>query len=167
MGVLAHPHPAPPPVSSILPLSSSSSAPSLSGMSKIRQMLASEAIAVQPIRRVPGEQERRRSDDISATDDALKSGSRTELGKAEGNRAGRAGSSSAFALDDAEAGNRPVTGASPRLSAMPNAGFLAQSIHQDAMGSGLHIEPWSAAISAYRKADAAAYAASASAGMSV
>lgn len=135
-------------------------------MNRIRQMLASEAIAVQPIRRVPGEQERRRSDDVSATDDALKSGQRAELGGAEGNRAGRAGSSK-FALDDAEAGDGPVTGTSPRLSAMPNAGFIAQSIHQDAMGSGLHIEPWSAAINAYRKADAAAYAAGASAGMSV
>ncbi|WP_114856948.1 hypothetical protein [Azospirillum brasilense] len=130
-------------------------------------MLASEAIAVQPIRRVPGEPERRRSDDVSAADDALKSGNRTELGGADGNRAGRAGSSSTFALGDAEAGDRPVTGASPRLSARPNAGFLAQSIHQDAMGSGLHIEPWSAAISAYRKADAAAYATGASAGVSV
>ncbi|WP_244439295.1 hypothetical protein [Azospirillum baldaniorum] len=154
-------------MSSILSLSSASNAQSLSGMSRLRQMLASEAIAVQPIRRVPGEQERRRSDDVSATDDALKSGNRTELGGAEGNRAGRAGSSSKFALDDAESDDRPVTGASPRLSATPNAGFIAQSIHQDAMGSGLHIEPWSTAITAYRKADAAAYAAGTSAGMSV
>ena len=117
-------------------------------------MLASEAIAVQPIRRVPGEQERRRSDDIAAAEDALKSGKRAELGGAEGNRAGRAGSSARFSLDDLEAADGPVTGASPRLSATPNAGFIAQSIHQDAMGSGLHIEPWSAAITAYRKAPA-------------
>ncbi len=130
-------------------------------------MLASEAIAVQPIRRVPGEQERRRSDDIAAAEDALKSGKRAELGGAEGNRAGRAGSSARFSLDDAEAGDGPVSGASPRLSATPNAGFIAQSIHQDAMGSGLHIEPWRAAIAAYRKADAAAYAAGASAGFSI
>ncbi|WP_247894998.1 hypothetical protein [Azospirillum brasilense] len=136
-------------------------------MSRIRQMLASEAIAVLPIRRVPGDEERRRSEDVSTTDDALKSGKRTELGGAQGNRAGRAGSSTKFALDDAEGDDGPVTGASPRLSATPNAAFIAQSIHQDAMGSGLHIEPWSAAITAYRKADAAAYAAGTSAGMSV
>ncbi|NUB16675.1 hypothetical protein GAY28_31910 [Azospirillum brasilense] len=101
-------------------------------------MLASEAIAVQPIRRVPGEPERRRSDDVSAADDALKSGQRTELGGTEGNRTGRAGSSSKFALDDAEADNGPVTGASPRLSATPTAGFIAHRINQAAMGRGLH-----------------------------
>ncbi|MDQ2104711.1 hypothetical protein [Azospirillum isscasi] len=130
-------------------------------------MLASEAIAVQPIRRTPGEQERRQSDDVAATEDALKSGRRAELGGAEGNRTRRTGASARFALDDAEADDGPVTGASSRLSATPNAGFIAQSIHQDAMGNGLHIEPWSAAITAYRKADAAAYATGASAGMSV
>lgn len=130
-------------------------------------MLASEAIAVQPIRRVPGEPVRRASDNVSVTDDALKGGKRAELSGAEGNRAGRAGSSKRFALDDAESDDGPVTGATPRLSATPNAGFIAQSIHQDAMGSGLHIEPWSAAINAYRKADAAAFAVGASAGMSV
>ncbi|NUB13108.1 hypothetical protein GAY28_10510, partial [Azospirillum brasilense] len=57
--------------------------------------------------------------------------------------------------------------AAPRPSARPKPWFSRTIIHPAAMGSGLHIEPWSAAITAYRKADAAAYAAGASAGMSV
>ena len=48
----------------------------------------------------------------------------------------------------------PVNGGPVPLNALPNAGYVAQSIHQEAMGSGLTIEPWSEAIDAYRRADA-------------
>ncbi|WP_448206876.1 hypothetical protein [Azospirillum sp. sgz302134] len=119
-------------------------------------MLASDAAAIQPVRRVPGEQERKRSADVKATEDALQSSKRADLDETGGSRTRRSGASRGFSLNSDE-GEGPVTPGLVPLTATPNAGFVAQSIHQDAMGSGLHIEPWPAAIEAYQKADAAPY----------
>lgn len=124
-----------------------------SGLGKLRQMLASEAIAVQPIRRVPGEQDRKRYEGVEATDDALKGGSRAELDETSGRRARRSESSGGFSLNDTGQ-EGPVTPGPVPMTATPSAPFVAQSIHQEAMGTGLHIEPWPAAIQAYRRADA-------------
>ena len=127
----------------------------LSGLGRIRQMLASDAAAIQPIRRVPGEQERQRSADVREAEDALKGGKRAELDGAGGSRTRRSGSSGGFSLNSDE-GEGPVAPGPVPLTATPNAGFVAQSIHQDAMGSGLHIEPWPEAIQAYEKAASSA-----------
>ena len=124
-----------------------------SGLGKLRQMLASEAIAVQPIRRIPGEQERKRFDGVEATDDALKGSKRAELDETSERRTRRSESSGGFSLKDKEQ-DGPVTPGPVPMTATPSAPFIAQSIHQDAMGPGLHIEPWPAAIQAYRRADA-------------
>ena len=139
-------------MSSIPALPSPASAQPHSGLSRIRQMLASDAPAIQPVRRIPGQQERQqRQQDVSAADDALKGGKSAQLDGADGSRTRRSGGAGGFSLN-ADDGEKPVTpGPAPR-TATPNAGFVAQSIYQDAMGDGLHIEPWPAAIQAYQKA---------------
>lgn len=144
-------------MSSIPALPAPSSAPSPTGLAKLRQMLASDAAAVQPIRRVPDEEERKRSQSdgtLDATDESLKGS-----GRADGNgtraRSRAAGSSAGgFSVGGGGTGSGPVTGTPTPQTALPNAGFVTQSIHQEAMGSGLTIEPWSDAIEAYRRADA-------------
>lgn len=126
-----------------------------SGVAKLRQMLASDAAAVQPIRRVPGDEERRRGKDgTEATGDALQGSGRAD-GDSTASRAKSAGGSAGgFAIGAADEDTGPVNGGPVPLNALPNAGYVAQSIHQEAMGSGLTIEPWSEAIDAYRRADA-------------
>lgn len=153
-------------MSSIPALPSPTSAQSLSGLSRIRQMLASDAPAIQPVRRIPGQQERPQREDVSATDDALKGSKRAELGGADESRARRSGASGGFSLNTGDGGEGPVTPGPGPLTATANAAFVAQSIYQDAMGSGLHIEPWPAAIQAYQKAAGAAMG-TASGGVSV
>ncbi|WP_085557185.1 hypothetical protein [Azospirillum agricola] len=144
-------------MSSISALPAPSSAQPPSGLAKLRQMLASEAAAIQPIRRIPGEEERKRSEaeaKLDATDDALKGSGRAETDetRARARSAGR--SAGGFSIGGTAADGRPVTGAPLPQTALPNAGFVTQSIHQEAMGDGLTIEPWSDAIAAYRRADA-------------
>ncbi|BAI72399.1 hypothetical protein AZL_017610 [Azospirillum sp. B510] len=127
-----------------------------SGIGKLRQMLASDAAAVQPVRRIPGEEERKRAKEgTEATGDALQGSGRTDADStaAARSRAGT-GSAGAFAIGDAAGGSGPVNGGAVPLNALPNAGYVAQSIYQEAIGSGLTIEPWSEAIDAYRRADA-------------
>ena len=53
----------------------------------------------------------------------------------------------------------PPTGAPPQFalgtrSLRPSVGFIAQSLSQESIGAGLHIEPWRAALSSYRAAAA-------------
>lgn len=122
-------------------------------------MLGSEAIAVTPIRRVPGEEERRQSsstlqsDQLQGTEEALKGRGRAALDQTR-NQAGGAGQAGAgFAIGGGSEQGAVSPGPVPQ-TALPNVGFLTQSIHQEAMGAGLHIEPWSNAIGAYRRADA-------------
>lgn len=144
-------------MSTILALPSPSSAQSPSGLAKLRQMLASDAAQVQPVRRIPGEDERRRAasdNKLEPTDDALKGSGRAEADQTR-TRSRTAGSSAGgFTIGGAATDSGPVSPGPVPQTALPNAGFVAQSIHQEAIGSGLHIEPWSDAIQAYRRADA-------------
>ncbi|PWC83838.1 hypothetical protein TSH100_19980 [Azospirillum sp. TSH100] len=126
-----------------------------SGLAKLRQMLASDAAAVQPIRRVPGEEERKRGKDgTEATGDALQGSGRADAESTATRTKSAAGSAGGFTIGGAAEDAGPVIGGPVPLTALPNAGYVAQSIHQEAMGSGLTIEPWSEAIDAYRRADA-------------
>ncbi len=119
-------------------------------------MLASDAAAVQPIRRVPGEDERKRADQdtkLESAEDALKGSGKAEADQTR-TRSKAAGSAAGGFTVGGAAESGPVTATAAPQTALPNAGFLTQSIHQEAMGSGLTIEPWSEAIQAYRRADA-------------
>ena len=112
-------------------------------------MLASDAVAVTPIRRIPGEQERRHSSELDGVATGLDRISRRPSPNAGAAR-----------FSGGESVHEPVSPSPVPLTATPNAGFVTQIIHQEAMGDGLHIEPWPAAIEAYRRADAAPAAAS-------
>ncbi|MBP2298701.1 hypothetical protein [Azospirillum picis] len=139
-----------------LPAPGASPAPT--GLAKLRQMLASDAAAIQPIRRIPDERERKRGKDgTEATGDALQGSGRADADTTAARARKGSGSSNGFTIDgidDGLAGEGPVSPGSVALNALPNAGYVAQSIYQEAMGSGLTIEPWSDAIAAYRRADA-------------
>ncbi|MEI6560083.1 MAG: hypothetical protein WCO00_16930 [Rhodospirillaceae bacterium] len=55
----------------------------------------------------------------------------------------------------AELGGAPraaAAGLSASAPGRPSPGFLAQSLSQEQLGSGLHIEPWTAALASYRNA---------------
>ncbi len=145
------------PLSTVPAISSLSSAQSVSGLTKLRQLLASDAVQVQPIRRVPGEDERKRSSSdgkLGATDEALKGSGRAEADQTR-SRARAAGTATGgFSVNGSGADSGPVVGGAVSQSALPNAGFVTQSLHQEVVGAGLHIEPWADAIEAYRRADA-------------
>ncbi|RJF82273.1 hypothetical protein D3877_19710 [Azospirillum cavernae] len=145
-------------MSTLLALPSPSSAQSPSGLAKLRQMLASDAPAVQPIRRVPGEDERKRSSSdqpLEATDEALRRSGQTGTDETRAASRSTGGASSGFAIGGgASAANGPVSPGPTPQTALPNAGFITQSLHQEVVGQGLHIEPWTDAIDAYRRADA-------------
>lgn len=114
-------------------------------------MLASDAAAVTPVRRVPGEQDRRPPPELEAAGDAIRGGRGAGLDETAGRRARAPGTQAGrFSLGE----DSPVSPGLVPLTATPSAAFTAQSIHQEAMGAGLHIEPWSDAIDAYRRADA-------------
>lgn len=142
-------------MSGLAALPAPTSAMPTSGLAKLRQMLASDASAVQPIRRVPGDEERKRGKEgTEATGDALQSSGRADGESTATRTRTAAGSSGGFTIGGAAEDAGPVNGGPVPLNALPNAGYVAQSIHQEAMGSGLTIEPWSEAIDAYRRADA-------------
>lgn len=126
-----------------------------SGVAKLRQMLASDAAAVQPIRRIPGEDERKRNKEgTESTGDALQGSRRADGDSTPARSRGAGGSAGGFAIGSSSGDSSPVSGGPVPLTALPNAGYVAQSIHQEAMGNGLTIEPWSEAIEAYRRTDA-------------
>ncbi len=144
-------------MSTLLALPSPSSAQSPSGLAKLRQMLASDAPAVQPIRRVPGEDERKRSSSdqpLEATDEALRRSGQAGADQSRAATKTVGGASGGFAIGGASAASGPVSPGPTPQTALPNAGFITQSLHQEVVGSGLHIEPWTDAIDAYRRADA-------------
>ncbi|MCW2248745.1 hypothetical protein M2352_004405 [Azospirillum fermentarium] len=140
---------------SILPVSSppGSTAASASGMGKLRQMLMSDAIPVTPIRPIPDERRRRQgAEQVGKADDAIRGG--RQAGEAQDRRPGQvAKEGNGFELPAGLPDEGPVTPTPVPLSADPVTSFVTQSIYQEAMGTGLHIEPWDAAIEAYRKAD--------------
>lgn len=130
-------------------------------------MLMSDAIAVTPVRPIPGEgqpQGRRRDGieqtgigqtGVEQTEDAVQRGGRASGSAARGRARGSGGTDGGItgvAGGGSDAG--PVTATPVPLSAGPTTGFVTQSIAQEAVGTGLHIERWSTAIQAYRRADA-------------
>lgn len=130
-------------------MTTASSGPS--GVAKLKQMLLSDTIPVTPVKPVPGEgqQQGRRRDGITETEDAV-----GRSGGAAGSavRRGARGTGEADGTGGgSEAG--PVTATPVPLGAGATVGFVTQSIAQEAVGPGLHIEPWQSAIQAYRRAD--------------
>ena len=140
-------------------MTTASSGPS--GVARLKQMLMSDAIAVTPVKPIPGEgqQQGRRRDDIEQTgveqtEDAVQRGGRASGSTARGTARGAGGTDGGTAVvagGGSDAG--PVTATPVPLSAGPTTGFVTQSIAQEAVGPGLHIEPWQSAIQAYRRAD--------------
>lgn len=55
--------------------------------------------------------------------------------------------------DDQGLDKRPRSGPLA-ASALPNTGFVVQSLSQETLGAGLHIESWQSALSSYRSAAA-------------
>jgi len=107
---------------------------------------------VVPIARVPG----------GMANDAEDAGSRRghpriedeEIGDGATAGGGRRASRSA-ALAGATVGIRIVDVVPARATPLGSLAFMAQQIFQEAMPSGLHLEPWSEGIGAYRRAGAA------------
>lgn len=141
------------------------------GVGKLRQMLASDAIAVRPIQPIPDEEQRRQRQQQqgenavgNSTGSALPEPPQTELRRVRGlfgdevagRPSGTARVEGGFRPDGPPPPPPPAQGAPQAQSAAsPTTGFLTQTIAQEAMGTGLHIEPWNAAISAYRRAGSA------------
>ena len=155
-------------MTSILALPPPSSLPSSSTYGRAKALLASDALPVTPIRSVPDEERRQQlrrataENDFGAVND---DGGRVGGERVAGGRVGRDGGQANDAPQvqeaaDSAAGrsqNRPNVDLQT-LNAGPVAGYVAQSLYQESMGSGLHIEPWSQALGAYRRADAAGFA---------
>lgn len=142
-------------MSSIAALPPPSAATGSTSLVTLRKMLASDALPVTPVRPIPENERRRQQPEVDATDDATQGARGTGLANTRARSAGDDGERSR--RDDRDG---PVTATPQPLTGAPNAGYVAQSIHQEAMGPGLHIEPWDAAIQAYRRADAGAPAGS-------
>ncbi|WP_029006877.1 hypothetical protein [Azospirillum halopraeferens] len=137
-----------PPPSAFGPASGSS------GLGRLKTLLMSEAIPVTPVQPIPGEQQRRRQEpEIEATEDSVGRGGRagTSDGRRRAGGAGDTGGGGFAAGGGDERG--PVTASPVPLTAGPTAGYVAQTIAQEAIGTGLHIEPWGAALAAYRRAE--------------
>lgn len=140
-------------MSSIAALPPPSSAPTQSGLAVLRKLLTSDALPVTPVRPIPGQEQRRSRPDVEATDDALQ-GARGSAGAAARGRSGEADPTGTGGGNSGRNPAGPVTATASAPTAGPSAAFLAQSIHQEMMGAGLTIEPWDAAITAYRRAEA-------------
>ena len=163
-------------IAAIAPPSAYLRGPAPSGGVKLRQLLASDAIAVRPIQPIPDEEKRRQSrGSDSTTDSATDASTNTldgsarrsrgpvgdevrgrPLGQSSGTGETRTGEASSSSGDVRPNGPPPPAAppATASAAASPNTGFLTQSIAQESIGQGLHIEPWRAAISAYRRAGA-------------
>lgn len=125
---------------------------------RMRQAVMSEAIPVTAINPVSQRTERDFRQTIEDSDEGLGNGGGRNRVLDDGARmrAGQssAGRNSAFSTILDETGT-PVEPSGPiPYTTMPNAAFVAQVIHQDFLGPGLHIEPWARAIDAYRRAGA-------------
>jgi hypothetical protein len=149
-------------IAAIAPPSTYLRAPAPSGTAKLRQMLESDAIAVRPIQPIPDEKHRLPKRNVDSTTDASAETPEYDVRRSRGPDGGevrsrpvgpRPGSGETrtdggFRPD----GPPPPAPPPPTAAASPSTGFMTQSIAQEAIGNGLHIEPWRAAISAYRRA---------------
>lgn len=136
-----------------------SSAPS--GSLKLRQMLESDAIAVRPIQPIPDEERRLRDprvgESLPATEESVRRGSGASGDASRSRRLGSATETSGSGTGggvDADADSSGPPPARLQTAAVPSSGFLTQSLAQETIGSGLYIEPWAAALGAYRRAAA-------------
>ncbi len=121
-------------------------------LARAKALLMSDALPVQPIKAIPGEAPRRPYDEIAASGDAVESasfGGTDAVGARARRPDGKDREPPAGRTEDGPVTARPSGLAAPG----PTPGYVTQSIHQEALGSGLHIEPWTAAIDAYRRAD--------------
>lgn len=116
-------------------------------MATLRKMLASDVLPVAPVRPIPGCEERRRPDEVEESGEGVERGRESAL--EGGRRTGTGRPDGAQTRTGGVAG--PITGTVSTPTGSPSAGFLAQSIHQEAVGTGLHIEPWDQALEAYRR----------------
>jgi len=118
-------------------------------------------VPVLPVARVPGTtaedagdagswSRRARLEDDEIGDSATPSAERRTAGAAA-KTMGRA----AGAIAGATAGIRIVDATAQRLAPLGSLAFLAQQIFQETMTTGLHLEPWTEGIGAYRRAGAA------------
>lgn len=163
-------------MATILALPSPSSLPSSSTYGRAKALLASDAPPVTPIRSVPDEERRqqlRRAAGENNADPAGYGADQVGGDRVAGGRVGRndrsiydrSTSESAQSRETAATGGGGDERARPNvdlqtLNAGPVAGYVAQSLYQESMGAGLHIEPWRQALGAYQRANAAGYAGS-------
>lgn len=125
------------------PTASSTAVPS--GLSGLRKMLASDAPAVTPVRPVPGRSTGTDSE-VTESGDALDGAGQSTLDTARRSAAGAGGRGAAGGE-----GESPLRGSRAEPPGGGAAGFTAQSIYQEAMGTGLHREPWDDALAAYKR----------------
>lgn len=141
-------------MSTIAALPAPSSASGSSSLATLKRMLGSGAAPVQPIRPLPEDTTRRQSNGIGTVDDSdSKRQTAVEAARTRTESASTGGTggetSTAESPDEG-----PVTATAAKPSSGPAIGFVAQSISQEALGAGLHIEPWDEALTAYRRAEA-------------
>jgi len=121
---------------------------SSSGPTAIRRALSSDAAPVQAIRATTAPA--RKAPDAVEDYDARRASSTSatsERGVASGNGAFQIG---------VDGGTSAARSVSPTGSTVSSAAFVTQSLSQEVIGAGLHIEPWNDAINAYSRADAGA-----------
>jgi hypothetical protein len=113
--------------------------------------LGSDAAPVQPIRPIPEQQNRPRPETVETVeeDGTRRSGG---VGTATARTARSADTPAGSQSDSADQGPLRAT-AMAAATAGPTSGYLAQTIAQESIGPGLHIEPWDDALTAYRRAD--------------
>lgn len=150
-------------IAAIAPPSTYLRASAPSGTAKLRQMLASDAIAVRPVQPIPDEKQRLPKRNVDSTTDASAEAPEYDVRRSRGPDSeevrsrpigqrpstGETRTDGGFRPDEPPPSARPP---SPSAAASPSTGFVTQSIAQEAIGNGLHIEPWRTAISAYRRA---------------
>lgn len=147
-------------MSAILALPAPTSLPATSTAGRARALLSSEALPVTAIRPTP-DQDRRQQLRQEAGFDAVDSSDSSSADAARAIGGGRSQrGQAAESQGDSGGGARQGQGATvsdplQTQNAGPSAGFVAQSLYQENMGSGLHIEPWDQALGAYRRAEAA------------
>lgn len=141
-------------MSNIAALPALSSASGSSSLATLKRMLGSDAAPVLPIRSLPEDTTRRQSSGVETIDDSdSKRRAAVEATRTRTESAGTGNTGAETpASDSTEEG--PVTASAAKLSSGPAIGFVAQSISQETLGAGLHIEPWDEALSAYRRAEA-------------
>lgn len=157
-------------MSSILALPAPSSLPSSTTYGRAKALLASDAPPVTPIRGVPDEERRQQlrraaaEAGVETTDSEANRVAGERVGGRQVGRDGRRADETTQGSDTAPADGggsqaRPTVDLQT-LNAGPVAGYVAQSLYQESMGSGLHIEPWRQALGAYQRANSAGYSSS-------